>query len=172
MVIDGHFNLPWKERPAEEARLLNPAFCGELISRMIGDFYRDRPEPLNLAATFLILPLLLHKKTCKALPKRASKAFVGWAGDHPKLLAELPRRARHLQPVTREALIFAIRYRLIALYGAGIIPGSKRIGKQTKPPGDSTAEVRRIRTAAHLVGRWFAAQPTQVSVFRGLSVAP
>jgi hypothetical protein len=37
MADETRWSLAWAERPAEEARIFNPAFCGELIGRTVGE---------------------------------------------------------------------------------------------------------------------------------------
>jgi hypothetical protein len=57
------WDLSWSDRPTEEARNLNPAFCGELISRAVSEYFRIRRQPFALALSFVVLPLALHKPT-------------------------------------------------------------------------------------------------------------
>jgi hypothetical protein len=40
MDVATSWGLIWDERPSEEAVNLNPAFCAELIGRVIGEFIR------------------------------------------------------------------------------------------------------------------------------------
>jgi hypothetical protein len=136
-----HWNLAWVDRPSEEARNLNPAFCAELISRAVGELHRNRQTPLSIAVAFLVLPLTLHKPTRDALPGRASAAFATWIAENGPLLAELPGRVNRLRPISREALLFAIRYRLLAIHDGGLVPGSTPV-RLTSSPRPSTDDVR------------------------------
>jgi hypothetical protein len=166
-----HWNLAWVDRPAEEARNLNPAFCAELIARTIGEFHKNRRGPLSMAVAFLVLPLTLHKATRDALPGRANAAFATWIAENSPLLAELPGRVSRLRPISREALLFAIRYRVLAIHDGGLIPGSRavRLASRASP---STDDVNEGRAAAGLLGRWFASQATEGSILQGLGIAP
>jgi hypothetical protein len=166
-----HWNLAWAERPSEEARNLNPAFCADLIARTVGEFHQRREMPLNMAIGFLVLPLTLHKPTRDALPGRANTAFAGWIADHGSLIAELPGRVNRLRPISREALLFAIRYRVLAIRGGGIVPGDRPV-RLTSKPNPTTDDVSETRAAAALLGRWFAGQTTEGSILQGLGVAP
>jgi hypothetical protein len=161
----------WADRPAEVARNLNPAFCGELIARTVGEFHKSRELPLGMAVTFLVLPLSLHKPTRDALPGRADAAFRTWVAEKGPLLAELPGRVNRLRPVSREALLFTIRYRLLAIHDGGLVPGGKPI-RATSRLSPSTDDVSETRAAAGLLGRWFAGQATEASILQGLGVAP
>ena len=171
MADETRWSVSWAERPAEEARIFNPAFCGELIGRTVWEYNRTRQAALNMVTAFLVLPLTLHRPTREALPGRANTAFAGWIAEHSALLAELPERARRLRPVTREALLFAVRHQVLTLEGGGLLPGAKPV-RPTARPRVSTDEVNDVRSAAGLLGRWFAGQHTQISILQGMGIAP
>ena len=171
MADESRWSLPWPERPAEEARIFNPAFCGELIGRTVCEYHRTRKTPLSMVTSFLVLPLTLHRPTREALPRRANTAFAGWIAEHGPLLAELPDRARLLRPISREALLFAVRHQLLALEGGGLLPGAKPVRLSARP-ALTTNEVTAVRSASGLLGRWFAGQGTQTSILQGMGIAP
>ena len=171
MAVEAHWSLPWAERPVEEARVFNPAFCAELIGRTVGEYHRTGKTAFNMAMAFLVLPLTLHNPTREALPRRANTAFAGWVAEHRALLVELPGRARLLRPVSREALLFAVHHQLIALAPEGLIPGTKPIRRSGRY-AVSTDEVDASRSAAGLLGRWFAGQGAPTSILQGLGTAP
>jgi ABC-three component (ABC-3C) system Middle Component 3 len=165
------WDLPWQHRPAEEARNLNPAFCGELISRTALEYFRLRQQPFGFALSFVILPIVLHKPTRERLPGNASAAFAGWVADRGPILAELPDRALRLVPVTREALLFLIQHKAISLDAGGLSPGVKPISRSARPL-QVTDDVADARSAASLLGRWFASQTSASSIMQGLGVSP
>ena len=171
MALEARWSVPWAERPAEEARIFNPAFCGELIGRAVCEYHRTRQAALSMVAAFLVLPLTLHRPTREALPGRANTAFAGWVAEHAALLAELPERTRRLRPVSREALLFAVRHQFLAFEGGGLIPGANPIRLRARL-AVSTDEVNLARSAAGLLGRWFAGQGTEISILQGMGVAP
>jgi hypothetical protein len=121
------WDLEWNERPSEEARNLNPAFCGELIVRAISDYRKLKPQPFSFALSFLILPIALHKATRDRLPGKASTAFVGWLANNGPFLAQLPDRVLRLVPVSREALLFLIQHNVLRIVDGGLVPGTKPI---------------------------------------------
>jgi hypothetical protein len=170
-LSDTRWTLAWDERPAEEARNLNPAFCAELIARTVAEYNKARKAPLSMATAFLVLPLTLHKPTRTALPGRANAAFATWIATNNPLLAELPGRVHRLRPVSREALLFSIRYGINALNDGGLIPGSKPI-KPTARPVATTDDVNEARAAAALLGRWLGAQASENAILQGFGVAP
>ncbi len=166
-----HWDLAWADRPPEEARNLNPAFCAELIARTVGEFHKNRHAPLSMAVAFLVLPLVLHKPTRDSLPGRANAAFATWVAENGPLLAALPDRVKGLRPISREALLFGIRYRTLAVHGGGLVPGSRPV-RLTSGPSPSTDDVREIRAAAGLLGRWFAGQATEGLILQGIGMTP
>ena len=171
MEDERRWSIPWVERPVEEARIFNPAFCGELIARTVGEYHRTRETTLSVATAFLVLPLVLHRPTRKDLPRRADKVFAGWVAEHSELLFELPDRTRRLRPITREALLFAACHRLLEFTSGELVPSTTAVGPRVQFPV-STDEVEAIRRAAGLLGRWFARQGTQASILRGMGVTP
>ena len=126
----------------------------------------------SVSRSRFVLPLTLHKPTRDALPGRANAAFATWVAENGPLLAEeIPGRVNRLRPISREALLFAIRHRLLAIHDGGLVPGGKpvRLASRLSP---STDDVVETRAAAGLLGRWFAGQATEGSVMQGLGVAP
>src|SRR5690606_21215615 len=105
-MSSSHWSLEWSERPSEEANNFNPAFCGELLCRCVGEYFKKAEQPMSVALAFVVLPLALHKGTRTHLPKMASTAFAGWIATHDNVVAELPLRMERLRPVVREAMIF------------------------------------------------------------------
>lgn len=170
-MSDTRWTLAWGERPAEEARNLNPAFCAELIARTVAEYHKARQIPLSMASAFLVLPLTLHKPTRMTLPGRANTAFATWIATNNPQLAELPGRVNRLRPVSREALIFSIRYQINTLNDGGLVPGAKPI-KLTVRPAKTTDDVNAARAAAALLGRWFAAQANESAILQGFGVTP
>jgi hypothetical protein len=171
MADETRWSVPWAERPPEEARIFNPAFCGELIGRTVCEYHRTRQAALGVTTAFLVLPLTLHRPTRDALPGRANTAFAGWVAQHAALLAELPELARRLRPVSREGLMFAVHQRFLAFADDGLVPGVRPIRASARFVA-TTDEVNAARNAAGLLGRWFAGQGTQASVLQGMGVAP
>ena len=171
MTDDSRWTVAWAERPVEEARIFNPAFCGELIGRSINEYFRLRQTALSIAVAFIVIPMTLHRQTRDILPGRANTAFAAWTAEHSALLAELPERVRRLRPITREALIFAIHHQLLAFDDGGLVPGAKPIRPNVQF-AVSTDEVGAVRRAAGLLGRWFAAQGSQSSILQGMGLTP
>ena len=165
------WSLAWRDRPPEEAALLNPAFCGELIARATKDYERIRAAALPLPLGFVVLPLVLHPPTLAVLPGRANTTFATWSADNEALLAELPERTLRLRPISREALLFLAQHRALTVHAAGLRTGEKPM-RLTAKAATTTPDVDDIRRAAGLLGRWFANQGAPVQILQTMGVTP
>lgn len=165
------WSLAWRQRPVEEAALLNPAFCGELIARTTRDYERLRGAPLPLPLGFIVLPLVLHPTTLAALPGRANTTFATWSADNEALLADLPERTLRLRPISREALLFLTQHRALAVGPDGLRTGEKPM-RLTAKTVVTTPDADDIRRAAALLGRWFANQGAPVQILQTMGVTP
>jgi hypothetical protein len=115
--------------------------------------------------------LVLHRTTRETLPGKANTAFAGWVAARAALLADLPERAKRLRPISREALSFSLRHQLLGFEDGGLVPGATPVRSSARF-AISTDEVSAIRSAAGLLGRWFASQGSQASILQGMRVAP
>jgi len=165
------WSLTWRDRPAEEAALLNPAFCGELIARATKNYERLRASPFPLPLAFVVLPLVLHPPTLAALPGRADKTFATWSAENEALVAELPERTLRLRPISREALLFLTQHRALTVGPDGLRTGEKPMMLSAKT-SVSTPAVDDIRRAAALLGRWFGTQGAPVRILQTIGVKP
>ena len=170
-MSESRWKHAWALRPVEEARNLNPAYCAQLIARTVMEYNKKREAPLGIASAFLILPLTLHMQTRELLPQLASKTFFSWIAENRPMLAEFPELVNHLRPVSREALLFAICYRIISVREGKLAPGEKPI-KPSHLPSSETDDTRRARSSAILLGRWFAAQENEYEILQGFGVTP
>ncbi|GLR67836.1 hypothetical protein GCM10010909_25170 [Acidocella aquatica] len=164
------WSLRWRDRPPEEAALLNPVFCGELIARATKDYERIRATAFPLPLGFVVLPLVLHPPTLAILPGRANTTFATWSAANEALLAELPERTRALRPISREALLFLAQHRVLAVDAEGLRLGEKPMRLTTKVT--TTTDVDDIRRAAALLGRWFANQGAPAQILQIMGVTP
>ncbi|MFG1294956.1 three component ABC system middle component [Xanthobacter variabilis] len=163
------WSLAWHDRPPEEAALLNPAFCGELIARATKDYERIRAAAFPLPLGFVVLPLVLHPPTLVVLPGRANKTFATWSADNEALLAELPERTLRLRPISREALLFLAQHRVLTVDAQGLRTGERPM-RLTEKAAATTPDVDAIRRAAGLLGRWFANQGAPVQILQTMGV--
>lgn len=170
-MVESRWTLAWSKRPAEEASLFNPAFCGELIFRSVASYEKARSVPLPLALAFVILPLALHSATREILPGRSNTTLATWAAERAPLIADLPNRVLALRPVTREGIIFVVQHSALSIDPLGLRRGQHPLKLSAKRP-ESTPDAEATRRAAALVGRWFANQIGTASILQTLGVQP
>ncbi|MDN3275148.1 DUF6521 family protein [Frankia sp. RB7] len=171
MASSTSWDLKWSQRPSEEARNFNPAYCAELIARVVSEYFRMRQQSFGLALSFVVLPIVLHKPTREQLPGNSSASFASWIADRGPFLVEFPDRTLRLRPVTREALLFAIQNKVLQVNEGGLAPGNSPISR-TARPAKVTDDVAEARSAASLLGRWFAAQANSTIVLQSFGVSP
>jgi len=163
--------LPWQARPSEIAALLNPAFCGELITRATREYGRLCGRPFPLPFAFLILPLTLHPPTRAILPGKANTTFATWSAEHGVTLAELPERVATLRTTTREALLFLVQHRALELGPDGLAQGTSPLKLSAKLP-ISSGDTDQTRRSAGLLGRWFANQGSLIDILQTMGIKP
>lgn len=170
-MSESRWTLAWNERPAEEAALYNPAFCGELLARSVVSYEEEVGRAFPFPLVFLILPLVLHPATRDRLPSRSNALLQAWAVEHSSWLVGIGDRALSLRPVAREALMFMAQHGLLRVGGEGVSRAEHfKLPRRVRP--DGTSETEASRRAAGFVGRWFARQSSEALVLRALGMRP
>lgn len=162
--------LKWEDRSVVTANLLNPAFCGEVIRRA-GLSYNAAGEqslfPFSLA--FLVLPIVLHKRTREALPKSTATYFHSWVELNEHLFIDFAERTRELLPYSREALLFLSHHKAIYIEGNGIAVTHY---KKTTSRDEHGQEVNEIFKRAEFLGRWFKQTGNEQTIYMFLKIQP
>ncbi len=163
----------WNDRAVEEANLFNPAFCAMLIAKASKDYLKKGREPLPFSLTFLVLPLVVHPSTRAALPYSTITSLISWTQEHQGDLVEFGAHTRALLPYTREAIMFGLAHKVLALDESGGINTGKYCVTPTKNKTELfTPEVRDCLDRAGFVGRWFAGAGTASTIYSVLGVSP
>ncbi len=163
----------WTERVIEEAYLFNPAFGATLIAETVDDYREKAKRSLPFAVAFLVLPIVLHESTRKALPKSTLTALLPWAQDHRESLVGFAERVRQLKEVTRESILFGLQTEILAVEDDGsLVVGSKRKGVTIKRTPLFTDEVNECVERSGFLGRWFAASGPAANIFSTWGVTP
>jgi hypothetical protein len=165
----GHWDVPWHERPVEEAALLNPAFGGELLARTVTEYGKLNPLGCPLPLLFLVLPLVLHPGTRTALPRRANTLLAPWVAEHESTLTSLSDRILSLRRASRESFILMLQKEVLIIGEDRVRCGKLKLKSST---GDRTDEVTDIVRSAGLVGRWFATQRSLIQTLQTLGLRP
>ena len=156
----------WTERPPDVAHLLNPAFCGRLLTHTVVAHW---PEPVPFALIPLVLPLVLHRKTRDSLPASVRIPFIAWIEQHAAVRIQFADRVARALPVTRESLLFMASHGWLSFTGNGVCAPRARALRTT--PQD-TAEIKDCISAARLVGRWLARAGRPATIYAALGITP
>lgn len=162
----------WKDRPADYRTLHNPAFCGILLAKAAKDFEETVGHGMPFPLSFLILPLSTPAAFRSLLPTNAAASIATWIAEHPHLRIGLANSVRESVPLTREALLFCIQRRAIAIDEARqirVVP--RRIGSTATLERDSSTTQEMI-SKARFLGRWFARSGAASTIYFMLGLRP
>ena len=146
---------PWAERTREEAHLLNPAFCCVVIASASAGYGESANQPLPFALAFMVLPIVLHKRTRDSLPRTTRTSLPSWMQSHTEARVGFHERLMALQPHTREAIHYGLAFAWAAIGDSGgiscIAPRARINHAIRSLNGDAQECVSRAR----LLGKWF-----------------
>ncbi len=161
--------MTWMTRPSEIARLLNPAFCGEVLRRTISKYETTGGQGLPYSLAFLVLPIVLHRETRTKLPRRIRNLHP-WLQSHQEVKIDFARRARSLVLYTKEAICFLL------IAGIVRITDDARIilnpDASVKPSSSSDEEIQDVYAKAETLGRVFCHAGTPATLFSMWGVMP
>jgi len=150
------------------AAMLNPALVAAITAAAIEGYEGASARPLPGSLPFLVAPLVLHRDTREALPRRITTHWARWVSEHPLLQAGLPPRALSLVEPVRDGLRFGLARGTFHITSDGGLTGGLASNARVDAGGDIAAI---IRTSA-LVGRWLTRLDRPATAFALLGVAP
>lgn len=148
--------------------MLNPALIAATIAVSAEQYEQRSGHPLPSSMPFIVAPLVLHRETREALPRRISTHWPRWVADHPVLQAGFAPRALSLVGPVRDGLRFGMRVGAFTVTEGGGLTGALERGVPTSEPGDASSIVR----SAAFVGRWLTKLDQPATVFALLGVTP
>jgi hypothetical protein len=164
--------IVWAERPREERTLLNPGFCSNLLWHATRGHASLDGTALALEEAFLILPIVLDRRTREALPRDTRTSLAAWLELEPLVRGRIATRAQLLANFTKEALLFGGVHGFITSAN-GRIHGGDEWGKAVrKSLRASSDEVRETAKRAEFVGKWFAHAGSVATVLALIGVRP
>jgi hypothetical protein len=147
--------------------MLNPALVAAMTASAIERYEAESAQPMPWAAPFLIAPLVLHRDTRDALPRRITTHWGRWVSDHPVLQAGFAPRAVSLVEPVRDGLRFGLSIGALRLT-EGALTGGLLSNARVDEEGDVAAIIR----AAGFVGRWLTRLDRTATAFALLGVTP
>ncbi|MPL70223.1 hypothetical protein SDC9_15978 [bioreactor metagenome] len=161
----------WEERSVITANLLNPAFCGEVIRRTIVSYNNnDENQKFPFSLSFLILPIVLHKKTREHMPMRSSTYFHSWVEENEFLFIDFAERVRELNPFSKESILFLLQHEAVEITEKGEF--TVRPYRNKKPKGENIDEIIDIYRKAELLGKWFRLTGNDQTIYMFLKIRP
>lgn len=164
--------IAWAERSREERTLLNPGFCASLLWHATRGHVSFDGSDLTLEESFLILPIVLDRRTREALPRDTRTSLAAWLECDPLVRGRIATRARFLAGFTREALLFGGVHGFITSAHGRIRGGGEWATAVRKSLRASSDEVRETAKRAEFVGKWFAHAGAAPTVFALIGVRP
>ncbi len=160
---------PWHERPIEIRNLFNPAFCGVLLARAIKSFEAVDKRGMPFSLALLVLPLVLHRQSRKAICASNRAYLLKVVTDNPELLVGFAERTRSYMPYIMEAFGFLMHLSCIQVTDEGRI---KLKPRRVSPKELDSPECRECEQAARLLGGGFAKLRDRVTIYTMLGVRP
>ena len=142
-------------RSPEVAALLNPAFCGLLLSIGIDEYNKYSKDGAPYAFPFIMLPLVLHRPTRMIFPRTVRTAFSAWITNPDTAIAKIgfSERAKNMTPYVKEALIFSIQNKNVEFTDLGLL---KSVSTAANSFPDTTREVEDCIKASRFSGKWLS----------------
>ena len=162
--------LKWEERPQELAALINPAFGALLLNAASLGHVKASDSGLPFIASFLVLPIILHRDTRTSLPRTLRAKMHSWVADHGEIKADFAGRARAMAPYTREALAFGTERRILTLNRDGALYG--RTVSNTKTNWSKDDEPSDCMRKSEFLGRWLGDTGDLSGIFAMWGIRP
>ena len=162
----------WKERPKEVANIFNPPFCCTILTSSIVGYKVINNQGMPFLISYLIFPLVLHKKTRLTLPANTRTSLAAWVENNPKIKFYFYENLLALKPFTGEALLFGTHEKWLS-YEKGYINSCIKDTKITNVAKNwSDGEVRDCILKARIVGKWLAKSGSIETIMGLLGVKP
>ena len=146
----------WGERTREEAFLLSPSFCSPLIAATVNSYRKESFQDFPLILLFMILPIVLHKKTRQKLPSKTSTSMVSWLQENSDAKIFFHQRVKSLKPYSLETLQFSCKQSLLSVNTQGEIVShfeNRLINRVKRTLSD---EARECFMKSIFLGKWLA----------------
>ena len=162
----------WTDRTIEERMLLNPAFCALLIWHFAASNNVHNQRPLTFIESFLVLPIILPKKSRELLPRSTRTSLAAWLDENPSFQATLTTRSKIMIPFTKDALIFGGTRQLLTVSADVVLANEEWARRASASMRRSSAETQACFKKAAFLGSWFLETGTANTVLALLGVRP
>lgn len=161
----------WSYRPRETANLINPAFCCSILSASVSNYTQQDSRGMPFSLAFIVMPVILHKRTRAALPINTRTSLAAWLEEKPIMRVQFYERAISLKPFVSEAILFGLVHNWLTI-DAGRLKSNLPDMRFKNSLQSLEGEARECVMRARLVGRWFAAAGSAETVMSLWEVRP
>jgi hypothetical protein len=162
----------WDKRPVEVANLLNPAFCCLVMTSSIVGYSSNGKKGMELPLLFIVLPIILQKKTRDKLPRTSRTSLASWINDNQLLRLSLQERVIHLKPFVEESILFGLFHNWLFLNESGILETKINDNDINRLLRKFESETKECVQRSKLVGKWFAKSGSTETVMALWGVRP
>jgi hypothetical protein len=148
--------------------VLNPALTAATVTWAAARYRSTAKAAMPWELSFIVVPLVLHRRTRDQLPKSSSTHLPAWIGRNQTTLAGFADRATDFAPFVREGIRFGLRAQLFTFVDGADLHGT--VKQSMSPPKDT--ELRTILSAAATVGGILAKAGTSTNVYAQFGVTP
>lgn len=161
----------WSTRSKEAASLFNPAFCCAVLSATVSNYSQQDNLGMPFPLAFIVLPVILHKRTRNTLPYNTRTSLAAWLEEKPYARIQFYERAISLKPFVREAILFGVTNDWLVIE-SGRLKSKLADSKFKNFLQHMDGEARECVLRARLVGKWFAAAGSAETVLSLWEVNP
>lgn len=161
----------WKERSKEVANLFNPAFCCSVLTSAIIGYNDIKSEGMPFPIAFMILPIVLHKKTREALPNNTTTTLGNWIQMNNDLKIGFYDRLITMKPFTQEAILFGFKYGWINLNHENFC-SEFQLSKVNSFLNHMDGDARECILKSRLLGRWLAKNGSESTIMYLWGIRP
>ena len=161
----------WSERSEETAYLLNPPFLSLVIQNAIDGYMTMDDDGSPFILPFILVPLVLHGRTRRMLPRTTRTTFASWITDTTNAVVKLDFAVlcRALNPYVKEGLIFSMQNGGVRIseHGRLVVSGAVK-----KSFAGASEEVDACIRASAFCGKWFGKSGSIKTTLALLGVKP
>lgn len=155
----------------ENRRLLNPAFCGVVISNTAIAYTSVFDRGLPLLYSYLVIPMVFHRETRHRLPASLATKLVTWTERNSDVLTGLAERVQQLASFTSRGVLAATTGGLATLdEDAAIRPSVEEKVLKGYGSKSGSTEIQEILKKSTLLGKWLASAGTPATTFTVLGI--
>ncbi len=132
----------------------NPAFCSLVIRAFVEGYVGEDSEGLFLPLILLPIPLVLTEETAATFAQtNSTTGLLPWLARFPEVTVMLRSRISGTANISRQALLFGIRQRVLSVLPSGRVVLDSD-GLRRKPTFPARSEVGRATNYAKRLGTW------------------